>query len=206
MTKQEIERLAEIAEEHDIFLFSDEIYSKMLYEAEFHTPSVRDEAKERTVVLDGFSKSYSMTGWRLGYVIGPEEIIERMGTLMINSLSCTTAFVQKAGVTALKGTQEPLKRMMEAFLERRNAIVKGLNSIPNFSCLSPQGAFYTFPNIKKTGMNSREMADHILYKAGVCCLPGSAFGPGGEGYLRFSYATSVEKINEAMKQIKESFE
>jgi len=205
MTKTEIERVAEIAEENEIFLFSDEIYSKMLYESTFHTPSVRDEAKERTIVLDGFSKSYSMTGWRLGYVIGPEAIIERMGTLMINSLSCTTAFVQKAGVTALKGTQEPLREMMKAFQERRDAIVKGLNDIPNFSCLSPQGAFYTFPNINDTGMNSRDMADHILYNAAVCCLPGSAFGPGGEGYLRFSYATSVETINQAMKQIKESF-
>ncbi len=205
MTKEEIENVAEIAEEKDIFLFSDEIYSKMLYESTFHTPSVRDEAKERTIILDGFSKSYSMTGWRLGYVIGPEDIIERMGILMINSLSCTTAFVQKAGITALKGTQEPLRDMMKAFKERRDAIVKGLNEIPNFSCLSPQGAFYTFPNIKKSGMSSREMADYILYNAGVCCLPGSAFGPGGEGYLRFSYATSVEIINQAMKQIKESF-
>ena len=206
MTKEEIERIAEIAEEKDIFLFSDEIYSKMLYESAFHTPSVRDEAKERTIILDGFSKSYSMTGWRLGYVVGPENIIDRMGILMINSLSCTTSFVQKAGITALKGTQEPLREMMKAFKERRDAIVKGLNEIPNFSCLSPQGAFYTFPNIKKSGMNSREMADYILYNAGVCCLPGSAFGPGGEGYLRFSYATSVETINQAVKQIRESFD
>ena len=206
MTKEEIEKIAEIAEERDIFVFSDEIYSKMLYESKFHSPSIRDNAKERTIILDGFSKSYSMTGWRLGYVIGPEEIIERMGTLMINSLSCTTSFIQKAGITALRGTQEPLKEMMKAFLERRNAIIEGLNSIPNFSCLYPQGAFYAFPNIKKTGMNSREVADYILYKAGVCCLPGSAFGPGGEGYLRFSYATSVETINKAIHQIKESFE
>ncbi len=205
MTKEEIEKIAEIAEENDIFVFSDEIYSKMLYESTFHTPSVRDEAKDRTVILDGFSKSYSMTGWRLGYVVGPEEIIEKMGTLMINSLSCTTSFVQKAGITALKGTQEPLREMMKAFLERRNAIVKGLNEIPNFTCLSPQGAFYAFPNITNTGMNSREIADHILYKAGVCCLPGSAFGPGGEGYLRFSYATSIANISQAVAQIKESF-
>lgn len=205
MTKSEIDQIAELAEEKEIFVLSDEIYSKMLYDAKFHSVTVRDETKERTIILDGFSKSYAMTGWRLGYVIGPKPIIEKMGLLMINALSCTTSFVQKAGITALQGTQEPLKEMMKAFRERRDVIVKGLNEIPGFSCLTPQGAFYTFPSIKGTGMNSREMADHIL-KAGVCCLPGSAFGPYGEGYLRFSYATSVENIKQAIEQIKESFE
>jgi aspartate/methionine/tyrosine aminotransferase len=166
---------------------------------------VRDESKERTIILDGFSKSYSMTGWRLGYLVGPKHVIEKMGLLMINALSCTTSFVQKAGVTALKGDQEPLFEMMRHFRIRRDAIVKGLNSIPNFSCLTPEGAFYTFPNIQKTGMTSREMADHLLKEAGVCCLPGSSFGPSGEGYIRFSYATSVEIINEAVQKIRESF-
>ena len=206
MTQDEIERVAELAEEHDIFILSDEIYSKMLYDTAFHSPSIRDEANERTIILDGFSKSYSMTGWRLGYIVGPQSIIEKMGLLMINALSCTTSFVQKAGVSALKGDQEPLFEMMRYFRIRRDAIVKGLNSIPNFSCLIPEGAFYTFPNINKTGMTSREMADHLLYKAGVCCLPGSSFGPSGEGYIRFSYATSVEKINQAITQIRESFD
>jgi len=206
MAKSEIDQIAELAEEKDIFILSDEIYSKMLYDAKFHSVTVRDETKERTIILDGFSKSYAMTGWRLGYVIGPKPIIEKMGLLMINALSCTTSFVQKAGITAIQGTQEPLKEMMKAFRERRDAIVKGLNEIPGFSCLTPQGAFYTFPSIKGTGMNSREIADHILKKAAVCCLPGSAFGPYGEGYLRFSYATSVENIKQAIEQIKESFE
>ncbi|MCG3216299.1 MAG: aminotransferase class I/II-fold pyridoxal phosphate-dependent enzyme, partial [Candidatus Heimdallarchaeota archaeon] len=160
---------------------------------------------ERTVILDGFSKSYSMTGWRLGYIIGPKPVIEKMGLLMINALSCTTSFVQKAGISALKGDQEPLFEMMRAFRIRRDAIVKGLNSVPDFSCLTPEGAFYTFPNIKKTGMSSREMADHLLSNAHVCCLPGSSFGSNGEGYIRFSYATSVDTINQAIKQIKESF-
>ena len=205
MTQKEIEYIAELAEKHDIYILSDEIYSKMLYDAEFNSPSVRDEAKERTIILDGFSKSYSMTGWRLGYIVGPKPVIEKMGLLMINALSCTTSFVQKAGITALKGDQEPLFEMMRMFRIRRDAIVKGLNNVPNFSCLNPEGAFYTFPNIKQTGMTSREMADHLLYKAGVCCLPGSSFGPSGEGYIRFSYATSVEIINEAIQRIKESF-
>ena len=204
MTRNELYQIAEIAEKNNIYILADEIYSKMLYGASFNSATVLDEAKERTILLDGFSKSYSMTGWRLGYLVGPESVIEKMGLVMINALSCTTSFVQKAGVTALKGDQEPLKKMMEAFKERRDAIVKGLNEIPGFSCLTPQGAFYAFPNIKETGMNSREMADHILYKAGVCCLPGSAFGPNGEGYLRFSYATSVATIKQAIQQIKES--
>ncbi|MHA1829659.1 MAG: pyridoxal phosphate-dependent aminotransferase [Candidatus Heimdallarchaeaceae archaeon] len=206
MTKEELESIAELAENNDIYILSDEIYSKMLYDAKFYSVTVRDETKERSIILDGFSKSYSMTGWRLGYVVGPEELMEKMGLLMINALSCTTSFIQKAGIKALKGDQEPLKKMMEAFRERRDAIVKGLNEIPNFSCLTPQGAFYAFANIGKTGMTSREMADHLLYNAGVCCLPGSAFGPGGEGYIRFSYATSVETIKKAIEKIKKSFE
>ncbi|MHA1221852.1 MAG: pyridoxal phosphate-dependent aminotransferase [Candidatus Heimdallarchaeaceae archaeon] len=206
MTKEELESIAELAENNDIYILSDEIYSKMLYDAKFYSVTVRDETKERSIILDGFSKSYSMTGWRLGYVVGPEELMEKMGLLMINALSCTTSFIQKAGIKALKGDQEPLKKMMEAFRERRDAIVKGLNEIPNFSCLTPQGAFYAFANIEKTGMTSREMADHLLYNAGVCCLPGSAFGPGGEGYIRFSYATSVETIKKAIEKIKKSFE
>jgi len=205
MTKEEIDKVAELAEKNDIYVLSDEIYSKMLYDAEFHSPSVRDKSNERTVILDGFSKSYSMTGWRLGYIVGPKPVIEKMGLLMINALSCTTSFVQKAGITALKGDQEPLFEMMRSFRIRRDAIVKGLNNIPNFSCLTPEGAFYTFPNIKKTGMTSREMADHLLNNAHVCCLPGSSFGPNGEGYIRFSYATSVDTINQAITQIRESF-
>jgi aspartate/methionine/tyrosine aminotransferase len=206
MTKSELEEIAELAEEHDFFVLADEIYSKMLYDAKFHSVTVRDEAKERTILLDGFSKSYSMTGWRLGYVIGPKELIEKMGLVMINSLSCSTSFVQKAGIAALEGSQEGLYEMMKAFRTRRDAIVKGLNEIPDFSCLTPEGAFYAFPNIKATGKTSKEMADFILNEAGVCCLPGSAFGEKGEGYLRLSYATSVEKINQAIAKIKEAME
>jgi aspartate/methionine/tyrosine aminotransferase len=205
MTEDEIARISKIAQENGIFLLSDEIYSKMIYDAPFASPTIRDQAKEYTILLDGFSKSYSMTGWRLGYIVAPKEMIEKMGLLMINSLSCTTSFVQKAGIAALTGTQEPLNNMMNAFRARRDVFVKGLNEIPNFSCLTPQGAFYTFPNIQKSGKTSREMADHILYNAGVCCLPGSAFGPAGEGYLRFSYATSIDKINEAVERIKAIF-
>ncbi|MHA1911647.1 MAG: pyridoxal phosphate-dependent aminotransferase [Candidatus Kariarchaeaceae archaeon] len=206
MTKSELEEIAELAEENDFFVLADEIYSKMLYDAKFHSVTARDETKERTILLDGFSKSYSMTGWRLGYIVGPKELIEKMGLVAINSFSCSTSFVQKAGIAALEGSQEGLYEMMNAFRERRDAIVKGLNDIPNFSCLTPEGAFYAFPNIKATGKTSKEMADFILNEAGVCCLPGSAFGPNGEGYLRLSYATSVEKIKQAIEKIKISME
>ena len=205
MTWEEIDHIAAIAAKRGIYVLSDEIYSKMLYDAPFHSACVLDQCRENTILLDGFSKSYSMTGWRLGYIVGPEDLIEKMGLLMINALSCTTSFVQKAGIAALTGTQEPLHTMMEAFRERRDTIVAGLNSIPGFTCLTPQGAFYTFPNITATGLSSRETADKILYEAGVCCLPGSAFGPAGEGYLRFSYATGIETINKAIAQIRAIF-
>ena len=202
MTMEELDAVAALAKKHGIFVLSDEIYSKMLYDAPFYSMTVRDRARERSILLDGFSKSHSMTGWRLGYVVGPIEFIEKMELLMINALSCTSGFVQKAGIAAIRGSREPLRLMMEAFRKRRDAIVTGLNEIPGFSCLTPQGAFYTFANITKTGKKSQEMADFLLNEAGVCCLPGTAFGAGGEGYLRFSYATSVETINQAVERVK----
>ncbi|MFX0211924.1 MAG: pyridoxal phosphate-dependent aminotransferase [Candidatus Hodarchaeota archaeon] len=207
MKKEEIVQIAELAEESNIYLLSDEIYSKMTYDEKFYSCSELDECKERTVVLDGFSKAYSMTGWRLGYVIGPERIIDRMGLLISMTVSCVNAFIQKAGVAALtmKEPQEELKRNMKSFRKRRDAIVEGLNTILGFSCLKPQGAFYVFPNIKETGKTSKELADKLLEENGVACLPGTIFGDAGEGYLRFSYATSVDNINEAIENIKLSF-
>jgi aspartate/methionine/tyrosine aminotransferase len=205
MTKKELSRVAELAEEHNFYILADEVYSKMTYDQEFYSATIRDEAKKRSVLLDGFSKAYSMCGWRLGYVIGPESLIDKMSLLISTTISCVNSFTQKAGIAALKGPQEELKSNMKAFRERRNAIVKGLNEVKGFSCLTPQGAFYTFPNIKKTGMSSKELSDHLLYNAGVACLPGTIFGDTGEGYLRFSYATSVETINKAMMRIKETF-
>ena len=204
MTPEEIDEVAELSEKHNFYLLTDEIYSKMTYDQVFHTPSARDKAKERTVILDGFSKAYNMTGWRLGYAIGPEKIIDRMGLLISTTVSCVSSFVQKGGVAAINGPQTELKRNMEAFRKRRDAIVKGLNEVPGFSCLTPQGAFYAFPNITRTGKTSKELADFLLTEAGVACLPGTIFGKHGEGYLRFSYATSVETINKAIDQIKEA--
>lgn len=200
---EEIKEIAEIAEEFDTYLLSDEIYSKMLYgEGEFSSPTTHDDGLERTILLDGLSKSHAMTGWRIGYAVGPKEFIAKMGILSINAISCTTSFVQKAAVEALTGDQSFLKEMMEQFTLRRDAIVEGLNSIDGFSCLPPKGAFYAWPNITGTGMTSKELADKLLEEVGVAVLPGTAFGENGEGYLRFSYPTNVENIERAVERMK----
>lgn len=206
MTKSELEDIAGLAEKHDLYVVSDEIYSKMTYDTKHYTPTGRDEAKERTVLLDGFSKYYAMTGWRLGYMVVPCKMADRLQDFLVSAVSCTAAFTQWAGVEALTGDQSFIPEMMARFKEKRDGIVKGLNSIPGFTCLSPKGAFYAFPNITGTDMTSQECADHLLYKAGVAVLPGTAFGPYGEGYLRFSYATILENIDVAIKRIRESFE
>ena len=202
MKKSEIEYVSELAERHNLIVLTDEIYSKMVYDQTFHSPAYLDAAKKRTIILDGFAKAYSMTGWRLGYAIGPESIIDRMGLLISTTISCVPPFTQKAGIEALTGPQTDLHNNMIAFRERRDAIVKGLNDLPGFSCLTPQGAFYAFPNIIGTGMKSKQIADYLLNEAGVACLPGTIFGQNGEGYLRFSYATDVQTINKAIDQIK----
>jgi aspartate/methionine/tyrosine aminotransferase len=206
MTKSEMEVIAELAEEHDIYVISDEIYSKMTYDTGHYTPTARDEAKERTVLLDGFSKYYAMTGWRLGYMVVPLTMAERLQNFLVSAMSCTAAFTQWAGIEALTGNQSFIHDMMARFKEKRDMIVEGLNSVPGFSCQAPKGAFYAFPNIKKTNMSSQECAEHLLSKAGVAILPGTAFGPYGEGYLRFSYATTLENIGAAIMRIQESFE
>ncbi|UCF49663.1 MAG: pyridoxal phosphate-dependent aminotransferase [Thermoplasmatales archaeon] len=205
ITKSELEEISELAEENDIFIVSDEIYSKMTYETDHFTPTKRDEAKKRSVLLDGFSKYFAMTGWRLGYMVAPASMAERLQDFLVSAVSCTADFTQWAGVEALTGNQGFITEMMKRFREKRDKIVKGLNTIPGFSCLSPKGAFYTFPNIKDTGLTSDGCAEHILHKAGVACLPGTAFGPYGEGYLRFSYANTLENIDLAIERIKESF-
>ncbi len=205
LTPAEIQEIAELAEEYDAYLLTDEIYSKMLYDGHvFASPASHDGCRERTILLDGLSKSHAMTGWRIGYVIGPAPLMEKMGILSINAISCTTSFVQKAAVEALRGDQSFLAGMMEEFARRRTAIVDGLNSIEGFTCLAPGGAFYAWPNITGTGKSSQELADHLLYDAGVATLPGTAFGEHGEGYLRFSYATPVENIEAAVERIRGS--
>ena len=203
LTREDLEAIAETAIENDAMVLSDEIYSHCLYEGEFASIAQFPGMEERTIILDGFSKTYAMTGWRMGYGVMPELLAAQVATLMVNSNSCTAAFSQWAGVEALKGPQDEPKRMVEAFRQRRDVIVDGLNQIPGFRCLKPKGAFYVFPNIEGTGKNSREMEGFLLHEAGVASLAGTSFGQYGEGFVRFSYANSVENIQKALERIRE---
>jgi aspartate aminotransferase len=186
----------------DVVVLSDEIYSDMLYEGEHASVLQHEGMAERTILLDGFSKTYAMTGWRLGYGVMPEALAAHVARLQTNSTSCTASFTQLAGVAALRGDHGPVRAMVEAFRARRNAIVAGLNDVRGFRCLSPKGAFYVFPNVEGTGMSAKELQTRLLEEAGVACLAGTAFGEFGEGHLRFSYANSLDNIHEALSRIR----
>ena len=205
----DLQAIAEIATKHDIMVLSDEIYIRLVYEGEFASITRFPGMMERTIILDGFSKTYAMTGWRLGYGVMPEALATQVARLMTNSNSCTASFAQIAGIEALKGPQDESYKMVAAFKERRDIIVEGLNKLPGISCLLPKGAFYVFPNVKevvKRGKfaNAKALADHLLQEAGVASLTGTSFGEYGEGYLRFSYATSIPNINKAIERIGEA--
>ena len=199
MTRSEIGEMAEIAEEHDVFLLTDEMYSKMTYETGHYTPSIRDECNDRTILLDGFSKKYAMTGWRLGWGVAPAWVTEKMGLLLQTIVGCTNSFIQYAGVAALEGGDRCIEDMMAQFRKRRDILVRGLNRINGISCVVPQGAFYAFPNITGTGMSSSEFTNFLLEKGGIALLSGSDFGTHGEGYVRFCYASDIECIREALE-------
>jgi aspartate aminotransferase len=202
----DIEAMAEILKNKDCFILSDEIYSRIVYDgAESYSITKISGFKDRTIILDGFSKTYAMTGWRAGYGVMNEELAPVITKLMVNSNSCTNAFVQKACIEALNGPQDEVEKMVKEFDKRRKIIVEGLNSVKGFNCTTPDGAFYAFPSIIGTGVSSKEAADRLLYDAGVACLAGTSFGKYGEGFLRFSYANSVENILEAIKRIKTVF-
>jgi aspartate/methionine/tyrosine aminotransferase len=182
---------------------ADEIYSELLYEGRHVSIASMPGMEPHAIVLDGFSKTYAMTGWRLGYGIMPAPLAEVVAKLQTNAVSCTATFTQKAGVAALKGDKKPVKAMRDEFRRRRDAIVAGLRKIPGFSCPQPRGAFYVFPNIARTGYSSKMLADRLLDEAGVAALSGTAFGEWGEGHLRFSYANSLENIEEALRRVKD---
>jgi len=201
LTQNDLEAIAEVAIENDIMVMSDEPYELILYEGEHHSIAAVDGMKERTILLDCFSKTFAMTGWRLGYGVMNKELAAQIAKLQTNCTSCTTSFVQRAGIAALQGPMEPSMAMVAEFKKRRDVIVDGLNAIPGISCLRPHGAFYVFPNITETGYNCRELADKILEEASVAVLSGTAFGQYGEGYLRLSYANSIENIQEAIRRI-----
>jgi aspartate aminotransferase len=202
----DLKRIAELAVENDVIVMSDEVYSKIIYEGEHRTIATYPGMKERTILMDAHSKTYAMTGWRLGYAAMPTAIAEKFAKLNTNIYSHATSFVQTAGIEALEGPQDEVEKMVAIFKERRDAIVDGLNDIKGFSCLRPKGAFYVFPNITETGMSSQELADKILQDAGVACLSGTCFGSFGEGFIRFSYANSLENIKEALSRIKNMIE
>lgn len=194
--------LAQLAHERDFLVLSDEIYSRILYEGDFASVASFPGMLDRTIILDGFSKTYAMTGWRLGYGVMPPALAEQVTRLAINCNSCVPGFVQLAGVAALTGPQDAVARMVEEFRRRRDAIVDGLNRLPGVRCLRPAGAFYVFPNVSDLGRDSRAIARDLLEEAGVAVLAGDGFGRGGEGYLRFSYANSLENILEAVERMR----
>ena len=203
ISKQLNAEVAAVLADHDCWILSDEVYSEMLWSgAEHDTIAGHQGLQDRTILLDGFSKTFAMTGWRLGYASLPEPLREPITRLIINSVSCTAPATQLAGVAALTGPRTEIDAMMAEFDRRRVAVVEGLNSLPGVSCRDPKGAFYAFPNVKGTGQDSRVVADRLLQEAGVAVLSGTAFGDYGEGYLRLSYANSMENIQEAIEAMR----
>jgi aspartate aminotransferase len=201
LSQQDIHDIAEVIGDRNIMVLSDEIYSRLIFEGEHHSIMSVPGFQERTILLDGFSKTYAMTGWRLGYGVIRTDLAQQVARLMTNANSCTASFTQKAGIEAIRGDQTSVDRMRAEFQRRRDAFVAGLNRIKGFSCRMPKGAFYAFPNITKTGWQSKRLAEALLEQAGVACLSGSSFGSFGEGYLRFSVANSLENLNQALQQI-----
>jgi aspartate aminotransferase len=203
LSKSAIHDIADAIGDRNIMVMSDEIYSRLIFEGEHFSIMSIPGFKERTILLDGFSKTYAMTGWRMGYGVMRPDLAAHVTRLMTNSNSCTASFTQVAGVEALRGDQSSVDRMRDEFKRRRDAFVAGLNRIKGFSCRMPKGAFYAFPNITGTGWPSKKLANAILEEAGVACLSGTAFGDYGEGYLRFSVANSLENLHKALERIQQ---
>ena len=201
--REDLRAIADMLRDRDLMILSDEIYTRIYYDGEPPTSITAFPGMlEKTILLDGFSKTYAMTGWRMGYGVMPEWLVGAVNKLMVNSNSCTASFTQRAGIAALEGPQDAVDRMVSEFRLRRDAFCKGLNEIPGFRCALPGGAFYAFPNVTGTGVHSKELADLLLNDAGVSCLNGGGFGEYGEGYIRFSYANSLEHLMEAVERIK----
>ena len=201
LTEEDIQAIADVARERGIVVLSDEIYERFIYEGQALSITSLPGMLERTIMLSGFSKTYAMTGWRLGYAVMPKGLVEPIVRMIVNSVSCTAPFIQRAGIEALTGPQDFIPGMIDEFKKRRDLIVDGLNEIPGVSCRKPKGAFYAFPNIKKTGMRSKALAEYLLKEANVATLAGSDFGKYGEGYLRLSYANSQQNLQKAIDRI-----
>lgn len=203
MTESELREITEIAKQHNVFVYSDEIYSRLNYgDIPFFSPGSIDHCKENVIIANGFSKAFAMTGWRLGTCIAPKELTEKMALLLETTSSCVSPFLQRAGIEAINGDQNDVRHMMEVYHRRRDVLVEGLNSIPHIHCLTPEGAFYVFPDIRETGLTSAEFARMALEVANVGLLPGNDFGPSGEGFVRLCYATSEDRIQEGIERLR----
>lgn len=204
LEKEDVEELAKVVKKHDIIVISDEVYDKIIYDGNKHFSMAQiPEVKKQVLIINGFSKTYAMTGWRVGYIVGDEEIIGNMPKLQESIVSCSPVFIQKAALDAISGSQDAVDEMVSDYYRRRDILVDGLNDIPGFKCLKSGGSFYAFANIKSFGKTSQEFAEEILREAKVVGVPGSAFGEMGEGYMRFSFANSDENLKEAVRRIKE---
>ncbi len=207
LTREDLKVIVDcIGNRDDVLVLSDEIYDRIIYEGKHESIASFPQMKEKTIILNGFSKIYAMTGWRLGYGVMRKDLAQKVAQINTNSNSCTSAFTQMAGVEALKGPQKDSEKMVAEFQKRREVIVSGLNKIEGITCKKPRGAFYVFPNITGTGMDCRKLGDYLLYEAGVAVLPGTSFGSYGEGYLRLSFANSVENIKKALERISAALE
>ena len=204
LTRADLEVIAEVAERVDAYVLADEIYWQITYDGAHTSIMSLPGMKRRTILLDGFSKAYAMTGWRLGYGVMRQELAQRIAQLMVNSNSCAAAFTQLAGIAALRGPHAPVAAMVAEFRRRRDVIVSGLNAIDGMSCTVPSGAFYAFPSVRRIDADSKRLAEHLLTNGGVACLSGTAFGRQGQGYLRFSYANNIENITEGLRRVREA--
>jgi len=205
MPVEALEHIAELAQRHDLWVLSDEIYARLVYDCPAYSIAALPGMAERTIICDGFSKTYAMTGWRLGFGIMPEALAARVELLLTHSIGCTASFTQYAGLEALNGPQDEAGAMLEAYRRRREVLVSGLNAIPGVRCRMPQGAFYAFPNVSAFGRSSAWLAEYLLEEAGVAVLPGTAFGAQGEGYLRLCFANSLENIHCVLERIASAF-
>ncbi|MEO0009629.1 MAG: pyridoxal phosphate-dependent aminotransferase [candidate division WOR-3 bacterium] len=201
LTREDLRLIADTALKHNVWILADEIYSEIVYDEPFESIAQFTDVHPRLIILDGFSKTFAMTGWRIGYGIMPRDMAEKMARIETNINSCTATFIQRACLAALQGPKEPVEQMVAEFKKRRDFIVDGLNRLPGFRCSKPQGAFYVFPNIEGTGMDCKVLADRLLEEEGVACLAGTCFGKFGDGFLRFSYANSIENIGAALERI-----
>lgn len=208
LTEEDVRFVCELAHKHDLLVVSDEIYSQLVYGFQHVSPLSQPGMRERTVLMDGLSKSYAMTGWRLGYAVAPKALAAKLDQLMINSSSCAAGFTQMAAIEALSApeSEHAVHRMVKVFERRRDLVVDGLNAIPGVRCAKPQGSFYAFPNIEGTGFDERELADRLLTEAGVAVLPGTAFGAAGKGYIRLAYTQSEDELGRGLKQIADFIE